>query len=293
MTYTLVYENAYGRSIEFSMQSGIVIAETDGLTSNRIELLQSQGVDQIGAVLLGQSVQPRVISIRGTILGESLVGRRQLLETIMPEIPAKLIFNDRWQIDVRPSLTPDISRTKRNTEFAFTLQAPFPYWYSTAETMTMLAGKLAMFKFPWNLTETANPIPNGTAAPWSFSKHVLSYFTEINNVGNAPTPFNVMFIASTTAKNPRITNAETLQFIAVDKEMQAGETIVVSMTESALTAVSIYGGETTDIFNALNFDNSYFKLVPGNNIIRFDADENRDGVDCRIVHRTTRVGAYE
>ena len=281
MTYTLKYINALGKEIEFSMSSGFVIAEATGLTSNSIETYKSQGNNQVGAVLLGQSVQPRTINIQGTIFGKSLLGRRKLLETIAPEIPAKLIFNDMWQIDVYPIMTPDIARSLENTAFAFALEATFPYWQSVEETMTLLSGIQAMFKFPWNLT-----------LPWKFGINKETFFTNVYNEGNVATNFDLVFYANTEVDNPKVTKVDTLEFIAFNHHMVAGETVILSMSSNSLLATSIIDGVETDIFSDLDYDNTYFLLEIGDNVLRHDADYNREGLDCKIYHRTTTVGAY-
>lgn len=138
-----------------------------------------------------------------------------------------------------------------------------------------------MFKFPWNLTK-----------PWKFGERVAPPFTNIYNAGNVPTAFTVIFFATTAATNPSLTKAKTLETIKINRSMVSGETITVENSSNRIRALSNVGGIVTDIFNSIDFDSVFFLLDVGDNVLSFDADENRSGMDVRLIYATTSVGAY-
>jgi len=281
MTYTMRYINEYGAEIDFSWASGYVLAETTGLTSNVIDTVNSQGISQVGKTLRGQSVQPRIITCKGTALGESRMRRQQLINTILPNTRAQLIFDDIWHIDVVPKMTPNISRHNDNCTFDFILEAAYPYWHKEDDDVTALSEMIPMFKFPWNLTK-----------PWKFGERSAAQLSNVINNGNVPTEFTVIFTAITTVQNPSITKASTLEFIRVNRTMSPGESITVRNSANRVEVLSTIAGVTVDIFSYLDFNSTLFLLDVGDNVLRYDADYNRDGLDIRIIRPIVSVGAY-
>lgn len=139
MTYKLEYVNDYNASITFSFESGFILSATTGLTSNTVSTVNSQGINQIGGTLQGQSVQPRIVTCKGTIRGESAEGRKILLDTILPNVQGRLIYDNAWQIDVVPKITPDVTRHRSNATFNFSLEAAYPYWRKISESMVEMS----------------------------------------------------------------------------------------------------------------------------------------------------------
>lgn len=284
--YNLKYLSNNGKSINFSPSLNLAITNTEGLTSNYIEMSTSQGINQVGTTIQGQSVGDRTITIDGTIIGESVLYRKQLIDTITPLVGGQLIFDNKFYLTVVPENTPDISRHGVSANFQFILRAAYPYWRATSQSATSLSGMVAKFRFPVNYGNPSTPDYH------IFGQRItLSYQNVINN-GNVPVPFVVKFHAVTALSNPKIVNMKTLQFIRINKSMVAGETITIDMMEGSLTITSDENGVDESIFGYFDIDSQIFKLQVGDNLIRVDADENRDGLDCTIYHYMTSAGAY-
>lgn len=281
MTYIMRYINAFGAEIEFSWAAGYVLAETTGLTSNTVDTVLSQSISQVGKTLQGQSVQPRIITCRGTALGDSRMKRQQLINTILPAVSARLIFDDVWYIDVVPKMTPNISRHNENATFDFVLEAAYPYWRKEDDDVSSLSKTNPLFRFPWNLTK-----------PWKFGERIESVLTNVINNGNVPTEFTVIFIANTSVTNPSVTKTSTMEYIRINRNMVPGETVTVRNSANKVEVLSTIGNTTVDIFNDLDFNSTLFLLDVGDNVLRYDADYNRNGLDIRIIRPFVSVGAY-
>jgi len=281
LTYTLEYINERGQSIVFSPKTNIILSSTEGLTSTVIQPMITQGVNRVGGALQGQTVQPRNIMCRGTIMGNANAAKKMMLDIILPEVKAKLIYNDTWTIDVIPTTTPEISRHTITASFDFALRAPYPYWKKKAGVASGMAYMQPMFKFPWNLTK-----------PWVFGIRVAPEFTNVYNAGNIPADFTAVFYARSATSNPSLVKATTLEMIKINKEMEAGDRITVNNGANSITAIMSHGSTTTDIFNAIDFDSTFFLLDPGDNILRFDAEGSRDALDVTIFHSVVSAGAY-
>lgn len=268
-----------------------VITDSKGLTENTITLATTQGVGQIGTTVQGQAVQGKPIVIEGVIVGEVATNRKLMLDTIVPLAELTLIFDNWLQIRAYAQSTPDIERKPHNANYQFTVYCPYPYWRTLQTILTDIAGLIPRFKFPINYYNTyfENPLIH------MFGQRIQTFFVNVYNDGNVPAPFSVTFIAKTELSNPMITLVEqpvSTKFIVVEKDMVAGEIVTVDMTGDSIEATSRIGDTETDIFAYLGMDSTYFDLAVGDNLIRYDASSNREGLECRISRYTAYAGAF-
>ena len=188
-----------------------------------------------------------------------------------------------------PLQTPDIQRKNVNAKFQFTLRAFFPYWRSANIKNTQIVGVMPMFHFPINYGKTyfENPLIH------QFGRRAESHFADAHNAGNVPAPFTVLFIAKTDLSNPKITMVDTGEYIRIQRDMVAGERIAVDLTQNRLRVTQFLDGQELDGINYLDITSSIgMTLKTGENIIRYDADENREGLDVRLIHHDTWAGAF-
>lgn len=287
--YNLKYYSSNGKMINLSPRENIFITKTDGLTANVVSFSETQSIGQTGSTMQGQVVQPKNITIEGEIAGMARDTRQRFLDTITPLESGRLYYDDKMYLDVTPMQTPDIQRKPYNSKFQFVLRAFFPYWRNANVTMSDVVGLTPMFHFPINYGNTyfENPLLH------EFGRRTDSYFTNVTNRGNVPAPFIVMFIAKTALKNPKITMVDTGEFLRIHKDMQAGERIVIDLTKQVLEVSQLLEGAETDAINYFDINSSVtMSLKAGDNLIRYDADENRGGLDVKIIHHDTWAGAF-
>lgn len=282
MIYNLKYINDDNDVVEFSFESKIIIGSITGFTENFINLSLSQGINQVGSTMQGQAVQAKDIIVNGEIMGETIAARRLMVNTIKPLTGARLIYNDEWEIKVYPTQTPIIEKYRKNAKFQFILKAPFPYWNKIKTTAVPLSGIEPMFSFPWDLSTT-----------FQFGKRVENYFTNVVNTGNVDAPFRIKFTATAELSNPKITNAETLEFFRIKRAMKVGETITVDIGSSGVSIISEFEGKKTDVFGSFDIYSDLYRLQVGDNILRYDADINRDGLEVIIYPSILTVGVYD
>lgn len=271
-----VYESAIGKII-FKYDSAFWISEIDGVSSVDVAVSASSGAYQIGTTITEQSVQPKTFTVDGYIFDPVKTNRARLLEVVAPQVPATFTMIDgaeSWYLDVVPEKTPDIAPGNGIQEFQFQLYAAYPYWRTTKEESSQVAGLTPMFQFPFF-----------TGGEWYISKYSENYYTTINNTGNVPIEVQVIFTARAELKNPEIYHTGTGKRIRINKTMTAGERIVVSTIygKKGVTAYSASGvAENGFKYLDLSSDLS-FALVPGENLLRTDASANRAVLSARVV----------
>ena len=269
------YESAIGKLV-FQYNSRLWITGIDGVSSVEIDIAQSRSPTQIGSSITGQSVRPRSFVIDGAIFEPIATTRDRLLDVIAPQTPATLTVEqngESWYLDVVPERTPEITPGNGVQFFQMRLLAAYPYWRTTASYATQLAGIIALFKFPFH-----------TGGKWWISKYSDNFFTTIDNDGNVPTDFRVVFTARSAIRNPELYHMDTGKLIRIRKEMIAGERVAVSTIygQKGVTCVSPTG-EVTNGFRYLSVESDLsMALIPGSNLLRIDAEHNREGMGARI-----------
>lgn len=280
MIYLLEYENENNDKVEFSIESGIVISTITGLTSNSIRLSESQGMMQIGSTVLARSVASKPITVNGEIIGLAKEKKQKLLNAILPEVVGTLIYDKKWKMQVETVMSPDIQSNLRDPKFQFMLKAPFPYWESTTPTVSRMSGETALFEF-WDLTQDV-----------IFGERYSNPFTLITNNGNAASFFTVTFTAIDDVENPKITNAETLEFFRIKHNMESGDKIIVRITQDTVRITKTDGVTTQDISGSMDIYSTLSQILPGSNALKIEADSGIEFLDATVTHSDTVVGVF-
>lgn len=275
LSKTFRYENANGETLVFDYDHGYVINKPNGIDSLQVKLSTAQGINQVGSTVQSATVQPRPVTVSGRIVGDGATRKDALLSIIRPDIPGKL-YADDYFLDVYVTATPTVEPQKNFAHFQFSVNAAYPYWQKASKEKQALWGIEKLFKFPWNMSRT-----------YRFGQLMEKLFVSIYNVGQLPVPFTVTFTAMDTVENPRITNAQTGEFLVVNKTMEPGETIVVEHTHGRTHVTSSVEG---NIRGALDLESTLFRLHPGDNVLKPEADSGLSQLDVQITFAPEKPG---
>lgn len=108
----------------------------------------------------------------------------------------------------------------------------------------------------------------GLTLPNKFS--TVSFYKEIDNKGDVEAPVQIEYVGP--AKNPRITNETTGEFIQVNMEIGEKEKLVIDTREGKETVNLITPHETKDVYNNIDLNSTFFKLIVGKNLIKYSSD---------------------
>lgn len=277
--HTVVTYTAAGRSVTFFAHPDSVVWVTaiTGASANEVTVSESQGAGQVGSSISAVSVQPRNLTIDGVIRADLEQNRRGLLGCVLPGVQGRLTVTqngESWYIDGVPTRTPDVSDGSTVQQFQFVLHCPYPYWRSTADGSTQIAGLVKRFQFPCSLEGS-----------WYISQYSTNLFAAVENTGTAATEFDVEFTAVTAVTNPEMFHVERGSFIRLHTVLQAGESITVSTVYGRKGAVLRRAdGTEENAFRWLDVEsNLNLQMDPGTNTIRCTAEENREGLRVRVI----------
>lgn len=270
------YINDNGDSVVFDYAGGFLINKPSGIDTLSINLSQAQGINQTGATIQSTNIQPRPVTITGYLVGDAQdVNKEKLLSVFRPDLGGKL-YADDYYLTVYPTATPTIEPKKKLAQFQLSLLAAYPYWCKDDSASATLSGISNMFKFPWNISRH-----------YQFGQLMETQFMNVPNRGQVPVPFTATFLASGNVLNPKITNANTLKYLLINKSMVGGERLVVEITHERTYVTSSVDG---DCRGALSLSSNLFRLDVGDNVLKPEAMTGLENLQVNIDFATEIVG---
>lgn len=276
LSKTFTYVNENGQSLVLDAEHGFIINKPAGIDTLAINHAQAQGINQVGSTIQSSNVQSRPVVVNGYMVGHSYVSSKdQLLSIVRPDLSAKL-YADDYYLDVRPTATPVIGPESFFAPFQFSLIAAYPYWQKDSSASATLSGVRKSFKFPWNISH-----------PYRFGEVISAAFINIYNEGQVPIPYTVTFSAIDTVVSPKLIEADTNEYLLLNKSLVAGEKVVVEITHERTYVNSSVDGECR---GALDLGSSFFRLKVGDNVIKPEATSGKSNLNVKIDFAAEIVG---
>ena len=273
---TFSYVNEMGETIVFEWAYGFLINKPQGIDTLSISHSEAQGINQVGSTFQSSNVQSRPVVISGRIVGAfQTVMKNRLLAVVRPDLSARL-YADDYYLDVRPTATPVIEGRENNASFQFSVLAAYPYWQKDNSATETLSGVRKMFKFPWNISK-----------PYRFGEVITAAFINVYNEGQVPVPYTVTFSAIDTVVDPKLIEADTNEYLLLNKTLVAGEKVTIEITHDRTYVTSSVDGECR---GALDLGSSFFRLKVGDNVIKPEATSGKTNLNVRIDYAAEIVG---
>lgn len=274
----LIYTNSKGDSITFDRHNYLFTALT-GFGEVGAEIQTQKAPYQDGSTFIDAVLNERAISFEVSILGknESDIAqkRTRLGQVFNPKHGmGTLIYTVgtiERVIDVAVEHVPTFMpgkdvRGRRFQRSIIDLLAVNPYWRSTS--ITEEPAFEPRFRFP-----TRGPFIMGIQRDQRV----------INNDGDAPAPLKIEFFGP--ALNPKIINNTTGEYIRIKQELLEGERMMIDTSDDKKSVYFVDAlGIERNVFNWIDLDSTFFKLVIGRNNIEYTADSDIQGTVVNISY---------
>lgn len=146
-----------------------------------------------------------------------------------------------------------------------------PYWKSEVESRVNIAEWKGKFKFPLILNRG---VIMGYREP--------SLIVNVNNSGDSTTGLILKFKSKGSVTNPSLFNLNTKEYIKINTEMTAGEVIIINTNTGNKKITSLKNGVETNILNLLDLSSTFLQLKTGDNLFRYDADDNLNNLEVEV-----------
>lgn len=239
-------------------------------------------VSQVGVYIDSTTLEQRTVSISGWVIGDTygeLKDNKEVLNRLVnPLHPIDAIVQEKYKLTFKPdySVKYSVSYEENNEVLCkFLIQGTCadPMFTTKDKQSALVASIIPKFRFPLVIPQNTG-ILMGLREP--------SLLATLNNGGDIDTGLLVTFSCTSTVTNPSLLNVDTREFIKVNKVMSAGEQIVISTGSGEKYIKGIVNGVEYNYFKYMDFDSTWLQLHTGENILKYDADNNVDGLEVLI-----------
>lgn len=286
----LTYRNSNNESISISRTGAFRLIDIQGLGKVDADVQLVKSPYQDGSTHIDTLLSERSIVIELGIFAENELQlydfRRKVSRTFNPKLAngtLRIKFsNGVREIIATPEATVDFPTGADNSTSKFQrvmieLIAPEPYWLSIQEETKPMANWIGGLSFPLQF----------------FGRDLM--FAErgtrvkINNDGDVSSPVQVIFKGAGT--NPVITNVTTGEFIRVKRQLAVTDSLVIN-TSFGNKRVEIIDaeGNSTNVFNWLDLNSTFFQLITGVNEIEYSSDSGIEQSTVEIKWRNKYLG---
>lgn len=253
-------------------------------------------VNQIGVYVTGTSLETRSVTIQGWVIAENesmmTIRKTALNRFFNPQQAVDLFYKD-YVLRFLPNTSIRYSTViAENNEvickFKVEGYCPDPLFSEQVESKVAAASTQAMFHFPLIISETPNP-PGGII----FGLRQPSLIVTVTNNGAVDVGMKIVFRASGTLTNPSLIEVNTQKFFKVNKTMVAGEEITIDTIIGEKKIEGYLNGITSNYFKYRDLDSEWLQLKVGDNLFRYDADQNVGNLEVYIYYNNKYLEVQE
>lgn len=253
-------------------------------------------VNQIGVYVTGTSFETRSVTIQGWVIAENesmmTIRKTTLNRFFNPQQAVDLFYKD-YVLRFLPNTSIRYSTViAENNEvickFKVEGYCPDPLFGEQVESKVAAASTQAMFHFPLIISETPNP-PGGII----FGLRQPSLIFTVTNTGAVDVGMKIVFRANGTLTNPSLIEVNTQKFFKVNKTMVAGEEITIDTIIGEKKIEGYLNGITSNYFKYRDLDSEWLQLKVGDNLFRYDADQNVGNLEVYIYYNNKYLEVQE
>jgi len=277
-------------------KSGLLIQEVTGLGPSKANINSTELSTMDGSAYNSARMNSRNIVMTLKIMDTPSVEYNRLLS--YKYFPVKKKLRLRIETDSRTcdiygyveSNEPSIFSSSVTTQIS--IICPDPYFYSSSMNITMFAGVIPTFTFPFsNESLTEDLIEVGEIS--DNQEPVITY------LGDTEVGMNIFIHSIGSVTNLRIFNLYTNELMRIDdvkmveltgSGIVSGDNIVISTIKGQKSITLLRGGLYLNILNCLDVNVDWFQLVRGENVFAFVADTGVTNLDVRIENQTLYEG---
>ena len=253
-------------------------------------LITTSAPGQDGKTVESQLLDERTPSITLVIHGDSVEDlykkRRKLFSIFSPKLSGTLQYTNDAGTRTIPCIVDGEPTTKSRIgcgqEVLIQLFCPDPYWLDTSETKAEIALWMGAFEFPLEI-----PKDTGVEMGHRMSNLIVNAY----NPGDVSCGVRIEFTALASVETPSILNVNTREIMKVKRPMESGDRLIINTAFGNETVRLNHGGTETNAMNYIDIESDFFQLAPGDNLLRYDAENGLDNLECAIYYTPKYMGA--
>ena len=278
MERKLVYENHKGSTITFEYKPPFILSMCDGFHEVSGTVNSVSSAYGVGTTWNGTSISERDLTIKGTI-SQNVQENRLLLYDMFPLNSEGTLYYYEGEIErkikcivEKISIPEKIGYTR---DFTISLVCPNPRFTDLFATILSMATWSPAFKF-------ALKIPKDKGIKFG-TKNTTSMATT-ENTTDIEYGMTIRFKANDKVVNPYLFNVNTREIIQIEKEMSAGDEIIITthIDNKNIIYKNAKTGQEENINYLIMYGSKYLQVPSGTNTFRSGADSGEDNLESTI-----------
>lgn len=290
MSQIITFRNSNNESIEFTDHSNFLIQGVDGLSGVSTRRVSYTGFMQDGEHYQGSTLGVRQIVLSFALLADNaeelLKARNRVNKLFNPKLGNGEFTYEFGSVKRKIVCVADSLPTMgglTNGDYCkgeVILLAHDPYFTDTTETRVNVATWRNLLRFPISFTKEKQ----------AFGYKEPSLIVNLKNNGDVECGMKIEFVAKGAVKNPSLINVNTQEYIKLNHTMVAGEKIVITTSYGSKKVISEVNNSINNVMNYLDIDSTFLQLDTGDNLLRYDAEENLNHLEVNIVYSQRYLG---
>lgn len=273
----LKLKNNNGDILEFSDDSPFSIDEITGLDPPDAIVNRNNVASLDGTKYNSSKVNERTINISFTIDTEPEKNRLDIYKVLKSKHFVEVIFNGAYRkVSIAGTVESiNIDYFAMPQLVSVSILCTFPFFKDLQEMINNIDSVVPMFYFPFSITKE-NPIPFGYI-------DTVTNITVINE-GEITCGMEIELYARSTVRNPKIFNYITGEYIGLDFNMIAGDSIFITTHSGNKNITLLRQGKNINILNSLMRGSEWLQLENGENTFTFDAEYGLTSLHITFKH---------
>lgn len=273
------------RVLEIGKGKPYRLLSIEGIESGEYEIYTTDNVMGDGITVTNRRIKHRSIILEVEYTGNNpKLERPKLANFFNLYNSGKLIINYQGTERLTNYIVESYKVNSKNLygpfKFLISLICPDPFLKDVNTTKSEIAIWRNVFEFPLELLEEG--IELGYREP--------SLIVNIFNKGDVPCAMTIQFKALATVVNPSLFNVSTREYFKINKTMNAGEIITITTHFGNKRVELNQNGVISNAFNWIDLNSTFMQLEPGDNLLRYDADDGIDNLEVSIWHTPQYLG---
>lgn len=260
-----------------------MLFDIDPLSGVSASISSEQNYAEPGEIVTGSAIPGVSRIISGVLFGRDIPRlKREMAAAFAPTATGKLYFDDKYYCECVVRRPPEFIRRGKRERFDLTVFCPYPYWISVSRQTYAMGVYTPAFSFPVCYDEHA------------FGVRSDNQFVNCKNWGEEPVAFDVAFSTRIASSGYRLTNVHTLDYLAIDDTLLAGQTTHVYRQNGALRVEkTLEDGSVVNLFPQLDEGSTLFFAQPGDNVLLASAQDGDLSLVCYVTVPTAKAGVYD
>ena len=278
--YKLCIENALGELYDLTnRRDEYYILDIQGLTVPKVKVNTKEFAGFDGSSYNSSKVEERNIVINIMLRGDIETSRQRLYRIFLIKREITIYFRNKYRSLKIKGYTESIEGDLfvQQEQMQVSVICPKPFFEAENPTEAELSEIVSGFQFPFSIK----------SAGISFSEIYNYPVVVLNNPGDVACGATIEMKFLDYCRIPKITNILTGQILKLNGTFLANDKVTICTIPGNLSVkwYSSIDGEERNILSYFTSGSSWFEILPGNNLFRYEDGDKNEGYKVSLIFR--------